>query len=568
MARGNRMPPVLFIFVLMPAVNAFLRPPLGAALVLVLACGVLPGTGHAQEPLVLDTGVSATGLLQGHLSDAGVRLLRSHLQGGLEHRYFQQDGTPGAQLRYAVPDAFWSGSPVLPTPTGTMVAGTPLAGSWPGAVGASLAVPLLLVAHDGVPVSATRLLIGIGGQPTPATYWTRLLPMPDGGGTLLTGTSGANAEILRVVRLSATGEPLWAASVGAGDVPSPVAWGGEGTLACTDSLGGTVLLRAIPDEQALVLLRMGPTGELDWVRSWSHDTPYALEVYDMALAADGQLLVLGRMAAPGLPSGGFILRLDDDGVPQRMDRYQWDVGTRLIPAPDGGLFTFTRPWLYRLDESGSVQWARYLENWSDGGEFTYVPDMEEVSVEHGVLRMHGALRKVHVQSNTQRIMPMIALHALDGPEGCRVADELGFGFTALGPAWLQARADDGPAVQDIAGALVLVPTQVTVSTLAPLEATPLCELVTSIPDLGTGPSATPLLAHNVLAAGMPLQLRDVPPGHLLLTDTGGRLIWQRGLAAPVEQLSIALPAAAPGLYVLHWRAHDGSAQRAERLLVQ
>jgi hypothetical protein len=538
-----------------------------AVLWLVLCCTWAAGGVMAQTQLVLDTGMAANGLLAGYSTSDGGRVVRSQLQEVLVHRRFEEDGTPGWHRRYQAPGVAWADGALVPTSTdGAILCGSPALAAWPGAPGQSLSLPFLAMDADGLPLWSTRLFLQVAESAPAQGNTVRMLRAANGDVITLLGHSDPGTAQLRVVRMGGEGQVQWAIGLGSQDALPAMPWGAPGTLACMDGNGGLLLVRIAPEAGALVMVRVDGNGVVDRTRAWLHEGPYDLELHDMAIGVGEEVLVLGRMAATGLPSGGMLMRFDVDGDPLSVDRYQWDVGTQLFPTPDGGFFSFDQPWLYRTGGDRQVQWARFHENWA-AGEHLFVPDLTEVDIAHGRLRMHGALRRIHVQSNTQRVMPLFMQYAWDDLDGCQLGAETGFGYTAVGDGFLAEAPMEPPPVQDLGPTTVLVAQTVTVSDELVIEPGPLCNFVTGITALPGEEQVGFSLAGNPIPSGTAIQLRAVLPGMLRLLDAKGRLVWQGTVPTAMDRFELALPMGAAGLYLLRWDGPDGRS-KGDRVVVQ
>lgn len=515
---------------------------------------------------VLDTAVVANGVLPGYLTTTGEHVLRMQFGPALEMHRYAEDGTPLWGLQYTVEGTAWNTSAAIgDASVGGVVLGNAEVFDREGP-DPRVAVFHMGVGADGAVLDAGRLELGIAPsiavdlQPT-----TQLVRSSDGATFILIGSADPGHPLLLIVKRSATGGLLWARGLGDTLIGTTAAWGDPNTRVCSDSQGGLFALRRGPFATSTWIARVNAGGDLVWLRSFEDPSGYSIDAYDIAPSSSGELLVLGRMFATGLPSGGTLQRISPQGELLRYDRYPWDVGRRLFVEEDGGMATVKTPWIYRLDDTGQVLWSKYFEGWMIDPH-QYIFEMTNMEVQQGRLWKQGVLRKILVQFNTQRLLPAFSTHPLDSIVGCQWDGDDGFSPTALDVSAFTSTEISDNSLMDLDGSMQLLPAKVLTSVPNMLSPSPLCDQVVGITDTPFADHG-PRLNSNPVLIGTALELLDVEPGAVVLMDAHGRSLWSGRVDTRQERLSIAPHDPATGLYYLRWVAADGSRAKVLKVVV-
>jgi len=515
---------------------------------------------------VLDTAVVANGVLPGYLTTTGEHVLRMQFGPALEMHRYAEDGTQLWGRQYSVEGTAWNTSAATGDASdGGVVLGNAEVIDREGP-DPRVAMFHMGVGGDGAVLSAGRFELGIVPsiavdlQPT-----TQLVKSSDGSTFILIGSADPGHPLLFIVKRSATGELLWVRGLGDTLIGTTAAWGDPNTRVCTDGQGGLFALRRGPFATSNWIARVNAGGDLVWLRSFDDPSGYTIDAYDIAPSSTGELLVLGRMFATGMPSGGTLQRISPQGDLLRYDRYPWDVGRRLFVEEDGSMATVKTPWIYRLDDTGEVLWSKYFSDWMIDPH-QYIFEMTNMEVQQGRLWKQGVLRRILVQFNTQRLLPAFATHPLDSIVGCQWDGDDGFSPTALDVSTFTSTAPSGQSFMDLNGNVQQLPAEVQISLPNMLSPSLLCDQVVGVADIPPADHG-PHLPSNPVMIGTAIELLDLEPGVVVLMDAHGRSLWSSRVETRHERLSIAPQHRATGLYYLRWVAADGSRAKVLKVVV-
>jgi hypothetical protein len=535
------------------------------ALLALLAIG--PGNAQTDRQHLLDTMVASSGVLSGYLTASGDQVLRIQLGPAMELRRFAEDGTPIWRRGYIVPFMDWTQSPVVSDDAeGSFMAGG----------------PVLQVDGNGMPV-LSQFLMHIDGNGSPswsvALEWdleipdlddfvptTQLIRTTDGACIVVLTSTEPGYSAVRLTKVAADGEVQWSRTFIDPMAEAGPAWGSTGTTFCADDAGGLYLARHDQGPSSLSVARVNANGDVFWVRRYTDPAGYTMQAYDIAVEPSGELLVLGRLIGLGLPSGGSLLRIAPDGTLLRADLYQWELGRRLFVRADGSLATVSSPWLYLLDEQGSVYRTHSFQEWVVEPH-RYVFTTTNMDVANDRLWMQGVLRKIVIQFATQTVRPAFFSHSIDAVEGCKWNTGDGFARTELGVSDFAREDVNGAVTIDLLPLLNVQPREIELSIPAPLGVDAFCEQAVGIAANIMAESAGFRLASNPPAQSDVIELLDVAPGTLHLHDLQGRSIWRGETTRGRDRWSIPIGFRSSGLFMLHWRALDGSSTTVEKVLI-
>lgn len=536
-------------------------------LVLLTLLGTVRSASQTNAQHLLDTMVVTGGVLPGYFTASGEQVLRMQFGPAMELRRFAEDGTALWRQRYIVPFMDWSQSAVVSD----------------GAEGAFIAGgPLLQVNGSGMPV-LSQFLAHVGGTGQPSwsidLVWdldvieldglvpaTRVVRTSDGGCMVVITSTEPGTRAVRLTKVAADGEVLWSRAFNDPMAEAGPAWGSTATLFCADDAGGIYLARHDQGPPALSVARVNASGDVFWVRRFSDPVGYTMEAYDIGTAPSGELLVLGRLIGPGLPSGGSIIRISAEGTLLRADLYQWELGRRLFVRADGSLATVSSPWLYLLDEQGSVSRTHTFEEWVIEPH-RYVFTTTNMDVAHDRLWMQGVLRKIVIQFATQTSRPTFFSHPIGSVEGCKWTTGGGFGYTALVGSDFLREDVNGAVTADLLPLLNVLPSEIELSIPAQIDVESFCDQAVGIAvNAMVGPAGFRLASNPPVRSDV-IDLLDVAAGTLHLHDLQGRSIWRGETTHGRDRWSIPVGVNASGLFMLHWRALDGASTTVEKVLI-
>jgi hypothetical protein len=538
-----------------------------ATVVLLTLMGSVRTLAQTNTQHILDTLVLTGGVLPGYFTASGEQVLRMQLGPAMELRRFAEDGTATWSRRYIVPVMDWSQSAVVSD----------------GAEGAFMAGgPELQVDGNGMPV-LSQFLTHVEGTGSPGwslvLEWaldaldlegsvptTRLIRTSDGGCIVVHASAEPGSLFVRLTKLSADGVVLWSRAFTDPLMEAGPAWGSTGTVLCADDAGGMYMARHDQGPAALSVARVNANGDVIWMRRFGDPAGYSMDVYDVAVAPSGELVVLGRLIGPGLPSGGSMLYISADGTLLRADLYQWELGRRLFARPDGAFATVKTPWIYLLDEQGSVYRTHAFQEWVIEPH-QYVFTMTNMDVSNERLWMQGVLRRILIQFGTQTTRPAFFSHPIDAIAGCKWTMDEGFAFTGLGTSDFLREDVNGAVTVDLLPRLDVLPREIELSIPEHLDGAPFCDQAVGIVQYSSVEQPGFRMASNPPIESDVLELIDVAPGILHLVDLQGRTIWHGETTHARDRWIIPVGIRASGLFMLHWRALDGSSSTVVKVLI-
>lgn len=531
-----------------------------------LLLGLLALEASAQDDRqrLLDTLVATGGVVPGWFTANGDHVLRMQANEVLQLRGYDPDGVPLWATAVQVQNEVWSSSKALGDGgDGALMVGA-LRLEQDGAGTPQLVMPALRVLSAGQVAWARVFRIPLDSEVLedlqPAA---RLLRSSDGGWFVVIGSTAFVHPRAHVVKLNDQGQMEWVRGIGGMAWTSGAAWGSADVMLSPDQEGGLFISRYELFEERLYMLRMNASGAVIWHTYFGDIEGYALAPYDIATDLNGDLLLLGRVEGIDQPSGGLMARFSSQGEALEAFRYQWDVGTRLHVLPDGSMLAVKEPWLYRMDATGAVLWARSFQSTTiEAEQYLLAPTNMEVA--HGRLWVQGVLRRILLQFNTQRLLPAFMDHPLDAIEGCQWETAGSFSRSALDAAAFVATALPPPEVVQLE-ATMEVP-ELLVSEIPFYWPASFCAQLVSVEE-STANEEGPLVLGGSLSLDGLVVVQVPGAGRLEVCDTGGRVLRSEEMDRSSDRHALQLPAHIRGMLLLRWVARDGSAQRTGRVMI-
>lgn len=531
-----------------------------------LAAGFVDCSAQPGSQRLLDTAVVANGVLPGYFTASGEHIIRMQYGPALEMHRYAQDGTALWWHRYSAEGIAWNTSVVASDGAeGAVVLGNATVEDRDGPE------PRLTVMHmavDGVGAVQQSAYLELGLDQSLAPEFqpeSRLVPASDGAMYLVVSASDIGHPQLLIVKRSAAGALLWARGLGDVELGGASPWGDPATLVCADRAGGLYLARRDLGSTSLLAARIDADGTLLWMQRFEDPDNYVVESFDIASSPDGGLLVLGRMIGTGLPSGGTLQRISPQGQQLAWERYQWDIGRRLFVLGDGSMAAVKVPRIYRLDGAGTVVGTRSFEDWVIDPH-QYIFAMTNMEVAHGHLWMQGALRRILIQFNTQRVWPAFATHPVDTIVGCQWQGDESYGSTAVDVASLTQTALQGQVLQVLDDRLSDTPVEVVLTLPDRHDPIPFCDQVVGLNDVIVQPPTLTVLGNPVMR-GSTIELSGGGPGLYTLCDAQGRMLWAFRTETTAERLTLPAAPTAAGPHFLRWTPKDGGPGIAVKVLV-
>jgi len=146
---------------------------------------------------------------------------------------------------------------------------------------------------------------------------------------------------LHIIRLDADCNELWSRTYDTGE--NVLASSGLETPDGGFLILGTIMYYPRRDDNDIVLLRVGPSGDTVWQRTWDSDRATA---YDIIETSEGDYLIGGSTAPIGTGASvvdALLIRVDIDGNERWQatlgDRQEIDFAAQLAEMPEGGFLS-------------------------------------------------------------------------------------------------------------------------------------------------------------------------------------------------------------------------------------
>ena len=417
----------------------------------------------------------------------------------------------------------------------------------------------------------TRTVIGLGGWVVDGPDVQQVTAIPSGGYYLLLDYSSP-IETLELVRLTATGEVMWARSIGTPEVywetfptfgETQAGWNMHETrLACTSSGGAFIANYTDDPVRCLMVKKIEPDGSLAWSKNYCFNNPPEQgRFYDARVGSDGNLHVLEFYGPIGsdvvlaleIQSNGSLTSADVLSIPSftectvlgEQDGHQWLLprnADRIIHVlPDGVIQTRVFPSQLETPYTLSV----------DLGAAVLVDD---------TIRMTSNLRKQHNDFMTVVNYPVIWRMPVTDLDVCS-----SYNFTSNSvPVPLDnfTVTDDTEEVSiNITEHFSSAPADLyTLTEIAPSAFDP-CEFNVGVVEELTSDHA---LWPSTLSAGEEITLKSQTPVDVKLIDMEGRVVLNFDKVVGTETLPVRC---SPGCYLVRATDSMGTVLWCERITV-
>lgn len=416
----------------------------------------------------------------------------------------------------------------------------------------------------------------------PSGIW-RVAHNPIGGCYMMADFS-SGMETLELYRLSATGQLLWARSIGrpnlSGGWPNVFPTLGETTMAQNQfntrlvcSSAGEAYIMNFADDPwgVLKVKKIAPEGNIEWVRGYEfigQDPNYG-RCMAATIGPDDKLHVLTRYGAFG--SVFAEMRIDIDGTllsadafdvagPEEYTLMVGSDGQRYIGSP--GVIAASMPYLNHLAPGGVVHRTQYPNLVVE--PYIFRSRLDVWNLTDGQLRVAGVLNREHQIFSTVQNFPMVWSLPVESFQQCESSTSNST-YTAIPLESFNVTTDEALISVDITEQLSTEPTVLyTGSADQSSLLSAYCELNVGAPEL---PQVVQRhIRQNLLLMGEPLVVAPSEATHIDLMATDGRVIFSHRIST--YQIKIPTFSCAPGSYMVRGSDVDGRVRWCERVMVR